>query len=137
MRPFVLCLLALPFAGLANEIAPASVRKVNRPSCELSLVADMGREVESCGMRIVSDPSRWISYSPHRVKIFVCEDPNGQWPVRTLADGVRLKPAFCAESQFVVWSRAKARYLRVDVLESGWRGVVAAGMAPHEVFVPQ
>ena len=43
----------------AAEIAPIMVRTVERPGCELSLMLDFGREVESCGVRLVSDPDRW------------------------------------------------------------------------------
>ena len=112
----------------AAEFAPASVRTMSRPIFELSLAVDMGREVEACGIRLVSDPNRWISYSPKSLKVYASEDPDGEWLEATLADEQNLKPAFCAESQFLAWPRRKVRYLRIDVRESGWRGVIATGM---------
>ena len=112
----------------AAEYEPVAVREVSRPSCELSLVVDMGREVEVDGIRLVSDPNRWISRSPWWMRVFACEDPAGEWLVAQLAEGQRMKPAFCAESQFLTWPKRKVRYLRLDVLESGWRGVLRTGM---------
>ena len=121
-------LAASPLIALSAEFAPLAVKKVNRPTYELSLAVDLGEEKEVSGMRIVSDPSRWVSRAPSSLKVYACEEPTGQWLRETLADVTNLVPAFCAESQFVVWPNRKVRYLRVDVRESGWRGILASGM---------
>ena len=112
----------------AAEFAPASIRDMPRPTYERSLAIDMGREVEACGIRLVSDPNRWISYSPWWMRVYASEDPNGEWLEALLVEGTQMKPAFCAESQFLTWPKRKMRYLRIDILESGWRGILRSGM---------
>ena len=49
-------LAASPLIALSAEFAPLAVKKVNRPTYELSLAVDLGEEKEVSGMRIVSDP---------------------------------------------------------------------------------
>lgn len=118
-------LLAFGGAWLpAAEISPVAMRTVERSGCELSLTLDFGREVESCGMRLVSDPDRWVNHSPFSVR--VCATGDG--PTRNLCSASQMTPAFCAESQFLTWPKTRCRHVRIDVCESGWRGVLATGM---------
>ena len=113
----------------AEEFAPVAVHRVDTLSTELSLVVDFGREVEGCGLRLVSDPDRWISHAPSRLSVLACADAKGDWLTGDVVSRIPLVPAFCAESQFVTWKRPKrSRFWRIDVLESGWRGILETGM---------
>ena len=129
LRTVAAILLMLVGAGVsAAEIEPIEIRTVGRTECELSLMLDFGREVESCGIRLVSDPDRWVNHSPFSIRVSATEDARGDWLAQVLCSARRMTPAFCAESQFLTWPGTRCRYVRIDVFESGWRGVLATGM---------
>lgn len=93
-----------------------------------SFTIDLGRERSTCGLRIVSQPDRWITTAPAGVRVTACDDPDGRRPKAKLAEDKRLHPAFAGESQLVFWPRTSARYYRVEVLDAGMAAINSWGL---------
>ena len=93
-----------------------------------TFVLDAGTERKTVGLRLVSQPDRWISTAPAAVRVTACSDPEGRNPSATLADEQRLHPCFAGESQLLFWTATVARYYRVEVLDAGAAAVRRWGM---------
>ena len=109
-------------------VEPVAETYVSRKGCEMSVTFDFGREIESCGIRLVSDSDRWVNHSPLFLRVCAVNDGRGESVRAELCPKRKMVATFCAESQFVTWSRARSRYVRVDVLASGACGITATGM---------
>lgn len=83
-----------------------------------SFVLDMGHARTTVGMRLVSQPSRWLARMAHSVTVFTCSDSRGTTDVRVIADKTVLPVTFCGDSAFVTWPPVTARFFGVCVNES-------------------
>ncbi|HRT28230.1 MAG TPA: hypothetical protein P5527_00410 [Kiritimatiellia bacterium] len=88
-----------------------------------TFVMDLGSERVTTGMRLVSQPSRWLARMAYNVSVFTCGDAYGETDLRPIADRVVLPVAFCGDSAFVTWAPVSARFISVRVNESG-EGVI-------------
>ncbi|HNX04429.1 MAG TPA: hypothetical protein PKI32_02955, partial [Opitutales bacterium] len=83
-----------------------------------SFVLDMGRERTANGMRLVSQPSRWLARMAYSVTVFTCGDAQGKTDVRVIAEKKTLPVTFCGDSAFIAWAPVTARFFGVRVNES-------------------
>jgi len=83
-----------------------------------SFTLDLGTPCRTTGLRLVSQPDRWINTMPFAFTVTACDAADATGGVR-LATCTRLRPTVCGESQFANWPAVTARWYRVDVQDAG------------------
>ena len=93
-----------------------------------SFVLDAGAEIATCGIRLVSQPDRWVTTAPAAVRVTACQDRAGRRSLVKLVEDTRLHPCFAGESQLLFWPAVTSRYYRVEVMDAGSAAVQRWGM---------
>ena len=106
---------------------PGTLPPGGAPPVTAHFVLDLGRERITAGMRLVSQPSRWLARMAYSVSVFTCADACGETDLRLIADRVILPVTFCGDSAFVTWAPVSARFISVRVNESGEGAINSLG----------